>query len=82
MRRDLSGALAERKTYGIARRSFGYKDMEYFKLKIMQIAGYLTSRYFPNNRFDRFLRRSHQDQFRWAMIFWGGCSNLQVTRFF
>ena len=28
--------------------------MEYFKLKIMQIAGYLTSRYFPNNRFDPF----------------------------
>ena len=29
----------------IKRRAFGYKNMEYFRLKIMQVCGYLNSRY-------------------------------------
>jgi transposase len=36
----------------LKRRAYGYKDMEYFKLKIMQVAGYLKSRFFPNGKFD------------------------------
>ena len=61
----ISGYFAERVTSAVSeginnvikslkRRAFGYKDMEYFKLKIMQVAGYLTSRYFPKNIFDPF----------------------------
>ncbi|MBI2604687.1 MAG: transposase [Deltaproteobacteria bacterium] len=29
----------------LKRRSFGFRNMEYFKLKIMQVCGYLNSRY-------------------------------------
>lgn len=31
----------------LKRRAFGYKNMEYFRLKIMQLCGYLNSRYVP-----------------------------------
>jgi transposase len=31
----------------IKRRAFGYKNMEYFRLKIMQVCGYLNSRFIP-----------------------------------
>ncbi len=29
----------------LKRRAFGYRNMEYFKLKIMQVCGYLNSRF-------------------------------------
>ena len=29
----------------LKRRAYGYKNMEYFRLKIMQVCGYLNSRY-------------------------------------
>lgn len=32
----------------IKRRAFGYKNMEYFRLKIMQVCGYLNSRFIPS----------------------------------
>lgn len=31
----------------LKRRAYGYKNMEYFKLKIMQVCGYLNSRWIP-----------------------------------
>ena len=31
----------------LKRRAFGYRNMEYFRLKIMQVCGYLNSRYIP-----------------------------------
>ena len=31
----------------LKRRAFGYRNMEYFRLKIMQVCGYLNSRYCP-----------------------------------
>ena len=31
----------------LKRRAFGYRNMEYFRLKIMQVCGYLNSRYVP-----------------------------------
>jgi transposase len=31
----------------IKRRGFGYRNMQYFKLKIMQVCGYLNSRFMP-----------------------------------
>ena len=31
----------------IKRRGFGYRNMQYFKLKIMQVCGYLNSRFIP-----------------------------------
>ena len=31
----------------LKRRSFGFRNMEYFKLKIMQVCGYLNSRFIP-----------------------------------
>jgi hypothetical protein len=31
----------------IKRRAFGYRNMQYFKLKIMQVWGYLSSRFIP-----------------------------------
>ncbi len=34
---------------GLKWQAFGYKDMEYFKLKIMQKAGYLSSKYHQND---------------------------------
>jgi transposase len=33
----------------LKRRAFGYKNMHYFKLKIMQSCGYLNSRYIPTS---------------------------------
>jgi transposase len=33
----------------IKRRGFGYRNMHYFKLKIMQVCGYLNSKYIPLN---------------------------------
>jgi transposase len=35
----------------LKRRAFGYRNMEYFRLKIMQVCGYLNSRYIPNPNF-------------------------------
>lgn len=35
----------------LKRRAFGYRNMEYFRLKIMQVCGYLNSRYIPNPDF-------------------------------
>jgi transposase len=32
----------------VKRRAFGYKNMEYFRLKIMQVCGYLNSRFIPS----------------------------------
>jgi transposase len=32
----------------IKRRAFGYKNMEYFRLKILQVCGYLNSRFIPS----------------------------------
>jgi transposase len=32
----------------LKRRAFGYRNMEYFRLKIMQVCGYLNSRYIPD----------------------------------
>jgi transposase len=32
----------------LKRRAFGYKNMHYFKLKIMQVCGYLNSRFIPS----------------------------------
>ncbi len=32
----------------LKRRAFGYRNMEYFRLKIMQVCGYLNSRFIPN----------------------------------
>lgn len=32
----------------IKRRAFGYRNMEYFRLKIMQVCGYLNSRFIPD----------------------------------
>lgn len=32
----------------IKRRGFGYRNMQYFKLKIMQVCGYLNSRHIPS----------------------------------
>ena len=32
----------------LKRRAFGYKNMTYFKLKIMQVCGYLNSRFIPS----------------------------------
>jgi transposase len=32
----------------LKRRAFGYRNMEYFRLKIMQVCGYLNSRYIPH----------------------------------
>lgn len=32
----------------IKRRSFGFRNMEYFKLKIMQVCGYLNSQHYPD----------------------------------
>jgi transposase len=32
----------------IKRRAFGFKNMEYFRLKIMQVCGYLNSRFIPS----------------------------------
>jgi len=32
----------------LKRRSFGFRNMEYFKLKIMSVCGYLNSRYMPD----------------------------------
>ena len=31
----------------LKRRAFGYRNMYYFRLKIMQVCGYLNSRYVP-----------------------------------
>lgn len=31
----------------VKRRAFGYRNMEYFRLKIMQVCGYLNSRFIP-----------------------------------
>ena len=31
----------------VIRRGFGYRNLEYFKLKIMQVCGYLNSKYIP-----------------------------------
>lgn len=31
----------------VIRRGFGYRNLEYFKLKIMQVCGYLNSKYMP-----------------------------------
>ena len=31
----------------LKRRAFGYRNMEYFRLKILQVCGYLNSRYIP-----------------------------------
>ncbi len=31
----------------LKRRAFGYRDMNYFRLKIMQVCGYLNSKYIP-----------------------------------
>jgi transposase len=31
----------------IKRRGFGYRNMQYFKLKIMQVCGYLNSKFIP-----------------------------------
>ena len=33
----------------LKRRSFGFRNMDYFKLKIMQVCGYLNSRYIKNS---------------------------------
>jgi transposase len=33
----------------LKRRAFGYRNMEYFRLKIMQVCGYLNSRYIPTS---------------------------------
>jgi len=33
----------------LKRRAFGYRNMQYFKLKIMQVCGYLNSRFIPNS---------------------------------
>lgn len=41
-------ALAEAKNNvikSVKRRAFGYRNMDYFRLKIMQVCGYLNSRY-------------------------------------
>ena len=35
----------------LKRRAFGYRNMEYFRLKIMQVCGYLNSRYIPDPDF-------------------------------
>jgi transposase len=32
----------------LKRRAFGYKNMEYFRLKILQVCGYLNSRFIPS----------------------------------
>ena len=32
----------------LKRRAFGYRNMQYFRLKIMQVCGYLNSRYIPH----------------------------------
>jgi len=32
----------------VKRRAFGYKNMEYFRLKITQVCGYLNSRFIPS----------------------------------
>lgn len=32
----------------LKRRAFGYRNMEYFRLKILQVCGYLNSRYIPH----------------------------------
>lgn len=32
----------------VKRRAFGYKNMEYFRLKILQVCGYLNSRFIPH----------------------------------
>lgn len=32
----------------VKRRAFGYRNMEYFRLKIMQVCGYLNSRFIPS----------------------------------
>jgi len=32
----------------LKRRAFGYRNMEYFRLKIMQVCGYLNSRSIPH----------------------------------
>ncbi len=32
----------------LKRRAFGYRNMEYFRLKIMQVCGYLNSRFIRN----------------------------------
>ncbi|MFK8137977.1 MAG: transposase, partial [Bdellovibrionales bacterium] len=34
---------------GLKWQAYGYRDMEYFKLKIMQKAGYLNSKYHQND---------------------------------
>ena len=31
----------------VKKRAYGYRNMQYFKLKIMQVCGYLNSRYVP-----------------------------------
>lgn len=33
----------------LKRRAFGYRNMEYFRLKIMQVCGYLNSRFIPSS---------------------------------
>ncbi len=33
----------------LKRRAFGYKNMEYFRLKILQVCGYLNSRFIPHH---------------------------------
>ena len=33
----------------IKKRAYGYKNMAYFKLKILQVCGYLNSKYIPMN---------------------------------
>lgn len=33
----------------LKRRAYGYKNMDYFRLKIMQVCGYLNSRYVPTS---------------------------------
>lgn len=35
----------------LKRRAFGYKNMEYYRLKIMQVCGYLNSRFIPSVKF-------------------------------
>lgn len=32
----------------LKRRAFGYRNMEYFRLKILQVCGYLNSRFIPS----------------------------------
>lgn len=36
----------------LKRKAYGYRNMEYFKLKIMQVCGYLNSRYMPSPDFN------------------------------